>query len=168
MPTASLLWLCLLFAADGAFAGWRAVAGRTGRIRTLGLYTRAGALGAAGSGAYALLVLATGAFSLGWPAPPGTGPALRWMVSFYSVFAALLAAGFTLRALPSVDLRTLSSLLVFGPLTLLRPVVILLGLAAAGWLSPALWAPLSAAVVGSLLLPWLYEASFHRLLGVTE
>jgi hypothetical protein len=57
-----------------------------------------------------------------------------------------------LRAVPSVDLRSLSSAIIFGPLTLLRWPVIVAGAAralAAGGLHSALAAFLLAAMLGA-------------------
>ncbi|MCB9674898.1 MAG: hypothetical protein H6737_07260 [Alphaproteobacteria bacterium] len=128
-----------LMVLDGAFAGFRAVMGRTGRVRLGPIAVRSALLGA---GFAAIL---GGCFLQAMAMAGGPSAALvtigEQLVGVYSVYAALIAVGFALRAIPNVDVRTLTSVLIFGPLTLLRPFVIVGG---AAW--AALAAPEPAAV----------------------
>lgn len=54
--------------------------------------------------------------------------AAAWrMVTVYGPYATVLLVSLLVRLLPSVDVRSASSVIVFGPLTLIRPFVILAG-----------------------------------------
>jgi hypothetical protein len=124
--TGALAACVVLLVADGAFCGLRAVVGRTGRLYTGPLVARAMALGGtlgllAGSG---LLLL--GVLLLGWPPTrqDELSVALDTLLWGYGTLATLILLGYLLRLVPSIDVRSLSSMLLFGPITLLRPIVI--------------------------------------------
>ena len=51
------------------------------------------------------------------------------LLQIYLPYAGVIALAFSLRIVQSVDLRSLTSVLVFGPLTLIRPAVALGGAA---------------------------------------
>jgi hypothetical protein len=117
---------------DAAFCGYRAAAGRNALIRKHAYYLAAMGRGAlAGQAAVAI----AGAALVAACAVDGSS---SWndllriggrMISVYVPYASLILAALALRAIPSVDLRSLTSTLVFGPLTLARPVVVTFGLA---------------------------------------
>ena len=52
------------------------------------------------------------------------------MIRVYVVYAVTILSFFVVRAIPSVDIRSMTSTVAFGPLTLVRPAVIVLGI---GW-----------------------------------
>ncbi|GIT29897.1 MAG: hypothetical protein Ct9H300mP1_19430 [Planctomycetaceae bacterium] len=52
------------------------------------------------------------------------------MVRVYLVYAVTILSFFAVRAIPSGDIRSMTSTVAFGPLTLVRPAVIVLGI---GW-----------------------------------
>jgi L-asparagine transporter-like permease len=66
------------------------------------------------------------------------------MLIVYVPYALILTITFFIRAIPSVDIRSITSVLVFGPFTLIRPLVVLAG---------AIWGLLAAPIphVGLLL-----------------
>lgn len=130
----SLLALYVLASLDASLAGYRDAWGRDARIFK-GAYYRAavvrgvllGQLAAAlGAGAFAAAYLG----SADRPATLAAFSTAAWrMVLIYVPFAAVLFASMLLRLVPSVDVRSTTSVVVFGPLTLLRPLVILAGAA---------------------------------------
>jgi L-asparagine transporter-like permease len=65
------------------------------------------------------------------------------MLMIYVPYALILIATFFVRAIPSVDIRSITSVLVFGPFTLIRPLVVLAG---------AIWGFLAAPTAGVALL----------------
>jgi hypothetical protein len=140
------LWLSLLALLDGLLVGMRAAAGRDGRVRKVGYYTRAqlaGLCAAAGVvGAAWLLAVGLRAeaddpdelwndwMAAGWPALVCWGA--------YAAVAVLALGVYLWAALVrhSTELRTWATVLVLGPFTLARPAVILAGLGLAVWTRP--------------------------------
>jgi hypothetical protein len=128
--TPLLLWL--LATVDGAFAGYRAAAGRIMLIDKRAWYRQAmlhGALGVQVAVAIACLSLG---LALALSAEPqallvDAVAAEERALVVYAPYAGLIALGLTLRAVPSVDVRSATSVVLFGPLTLLRPLVVLAG-----------------------------------------
>ena len=114
---------------DAAFCGYRAAAGRNALIDKRAYYRRAlwrgilaGQAAVLVAGAALALAQASGAT---WHELMRIG---ERMVAVYVPYALVLLAAFALRTLPSVDVRSLTSTLVFGPFTLLRPLVVVTGL----------------------------------------
>jgi hypothetical protein len=58
------------------------------------------------------------------------------MLAVYLPYAAVIAIGFAFRLIPSVDIRCLTSTLIFGPLVLIRPIVAIAGGIAAVGVAP--------------------------------
>jgi hypothetical protein len=143
--------LYLLATLDAAFSGYRAAAGRNARIRKGAYYRRAVAAGVlVGQGAALLLAGATIAVLAIRPdraavLAAGTA-ALPRLLAVYLPDAGVVLAMLAVRQVPSVDVRSLSSVLVFGPAVALRPVV---GVGGLGW--ALLAAPdLAVALLGAL------------------
>jgi len=144
----SVLLLWLLATVDAAFIGYRDAAGRSALIDKRHYYRRAlvrgalfGQIAVAIVGAVAAGMLATSA-----------QPALLFetldqvgtrMLMVYVPYALILTATFFVRAIPSVDIRSITSVLVFGPFTLIRPLVVLAG---------AIWGLIAAPTTGVALL----------------
>jgi hypothetical protein len=128
------LALYVLATVDAAFCGYRAAAGRNALIAKRRYYVHAMLRGALwGQAAVAVAGAALAAFILSdadpadaWRSAVGAG---RRMLAVYLPYAAVILAAFAVRTLPSVDLRSLTSTVVFGPLTLLRPLAAAAGVA---------------------------------------
>jgi hypothetical protein len=127
------LLLYVLATVDGAFCGYRSAAGTNARLDKRAYYRRAMWRGAI---AAQLVVFAAGLLLVAALAASGA-PAVSWrqliaigqrMLVVYVPYAALLAASFAVRAIPSVDVRSMTSTIVFGPLTFVRPLVVSGGL----------------------------------------
>ena len=132
--------LCFLATIDSAFIGYREAAGRNALIEKSVYYRHALIRGALFGQAAVLLVAAVTAVALLISNDPlgvlfdldlvGTR-----MLSIYAPYALILLITFGVRALPSVDIRSITSVLIFGPFTFIRPVVVLAG---------AIWGVLAA------------------------
>ncbi|MCP2168187.1 oxidoreductase [Goodfellowiella coeruleoviolacea] len=142
--------LLVLAALDGAFAGFRSSAGRTGLIRH-----RRGDVVAAARGCRTVLLLLVpvlggvladvlggavlGGAVLGGDVLGGAArvaPYLRAgqvMLAVYLPYAAVVLAALAGHALLDWRRRFLATALVLGPGTLIRPVVVLAGAAAGAW-----------------------------------
>ena len=134
MIVVALLLALAIF--DGMLAGFRAAAGRDGRIDK-GSYIRAallrGMLGGIAAVALdgalaAMLVVTSPDRDATWTAMLGAGTAAIWV---FGAFATLTLLSIVLWFSPVHEHRLLSTMIVLGPLTLVRPVVIVAGLAVA-------------------------------------
>jgi hypothetical protein len=157
-----LLWA--LATLDTAFAGYREAAGRSALIEKRAYYRRAmlrgaifGQMAAAAAGAF------IGAFYLISSDPARLLNDLHragWrMLCVYLPYAGVTLAAFLVRLVPSVDLRSLTSVLVFGPFTLIRPAVAIAG---------GIWAVAAAPRAEVLFLVLLVLAlmlSSERIIG---
>ncbi|HEX6044612.1 MAG TPA: hypothetical protein VFZ22_09010 [Pyrinomonadaceae bacterium] len=144
--TILLLWL--LATVDSTFIGYREAAGRNALIEKRAYFRRAMIRGAlAGQVAVAIAGVAAVAMLAVSPKPAALFDdiervALRILL-VYVPYALILAITFFIRAVPSVDIRSITSVLVFGPFTLIRPLVVLAG---------AIWGLLAAPRIEVLLL----------------
>lgn len=125
------LWF--LATLDAAFAGYRAAAGGCGLIDKRRYYQRAmfrGALwGQLAVGLTAVMVLISLALS------PDRQSLLRdyntagaGMLVVYVPYAAVILIALLFRLIPSVDIRSITSTVIFGPFTLIRPLMAIAGL----------------------------------------
>jgi len=144
----SILLLWLLATVDSAFIGYRDAAGRSALIDKRHYYRRALLRGAL-MGQIAVAIAGIVAVGLLAATPQ---PALLLdtfehvatrMLMVYVPYALILIATFFVRAIPSVDIRSITSVLVFGPFTLIRPLVVLAG---------AIWGLLAAPTASVTLL----------------
>ena len=123
-----LFWLYVLATLDGAFCGNRSAAGRSGLINKRRYYFWAMTRGALWS-QVAALVAASALFFVWKYSPDRTAlladlqSAAHRMLLVFIPYTIIVLASFMVRALPSVDLRSATSVLVFGPMTALRPLV---------------------------------------------
>jgi len=158
-----LLALGILVVIDGALCGFRAAAGRNPRIFLGRYYRRSMRRGAWLALVVIALFLAVG---LGLRAAGGDGTwasllaAASRLVRFYGLFASVVVLALGLYLLGHFDLGVLASVLVLGPLTSIRPLVIVAG---AGW--AAARADTLAATLMSLSAG-LVMATFERLLAL--
>ncbi len=144
----SIVLLWLLATVDSAFIGYRDGAGRSALIDKRDYYRRALIRGAlVGQIAVAIVgIVAAGMLSAS-PQPARLFAAFEQvgtrMLMVYVPYALILAITFFFRAIPSVDIRSITSVLVFGPFTLIRPLVVLAG---------AIWGLFAVPAVEVLLL----------------
>jgi hypothetical protein len=152
---ALLLWA--LATADAAFIGYREAAGRSALINKGAYYRRAMirgavlgqiAVGAVGAAVAVALVLS--------PEPRALIDELRLagsrMLTVYVPYALIILIAFAVRAAPSVDLRSITSVLIFGPFTLIRPLVVVAGVAWGVSAAPSLVTWLLGVLILSLML----------------
>ena len=144
--------LYVLLTLDAMFSGICAASGRDARIDKRAYFVNAMIHGI-GWGQVAcllgLLILTTAVYASADPdlAVEQMVRVGERMVRVYVVYAVTILSFFVVRAIPSVDIRSMTSTVAFGPLTLVRPAVIVLGI---GWgLSGG--AQTSVAVAGLLI-----------------
>jgi hypothetical protein len=147
------LALAFLATVDTACVGYRVAAGRNALIRKQRYYRRAMLRGALigqvaiGIALAVLGVLVAGA-SDARQLVADLATAGFAMLRVYAPYAALIAIGLAFRLLRSVDVRCLTSTLIFGPLVLVRPLVAVAGGVAAVVAAPR---PAIAVLVGLVL-----------------
>lgn len=127
-----LLALYILALLDGLLCGLRSSMGRCPLIRKGSHYTRAlvrGVIGAQIISTLALIALAaTAALSSRRAALRGDlEEAAGRMLWVFVPYAALVIFNLALRLIPSVDVRSLTSVVMLGPLTAIRPLVMTAG-----------------------------------------
>ena len=133
MPLALPLSILLLLAlTDGAFSGYRAAPGRDARLFKRDFYGQA--MGRGIVYALAASVLAGLTADLLLALSPDPVPLLAaltragvCLLEVYLPYAAVTIVAFAVRSVPSVDIRSTASALLFGPLDLLRPAVAVAG-----------------------------------------
>jgi hypothetical protein len=128
----TLLILHLLAFRDGLLCGLRTSMGRCAFIRKRGYYLRAALRGIAGAQVASLLALATLLLvRLFSPHREALHTDLQFaagrMLWIFLPYAALVLFNLALRAVPSTDIRSATSVFTLGPLTAIRPVVMIVG-----------------------------------------
>jgi hypothetical protein len=161
---AGLLWL--LATVDSAFIGYREAAGRNALIEK-GAYFRRALIRSALFGQLAVLIV--GVITAIALATTGDPAALfskfetvgARMLTVYVPYAIIILITFCIRAVPSVDIRSITSVLIFGPFTFIRPLVVLAG---------AVWgvvaAPGSITIAVTLLIVILMLGLEYALSGL--
>ena len=159
----ALVLLGTLVFIDGTLCGFRAAAGRNPRIFLWGYYGASMRRGAVCSVLTISAFLAAGlcvrAFG-GEPAWTSLGEAAEKLVLVYGMFATLVLTSLGLYLSSSFDFGVLASVLVLGPFTLIRPLVIIAG---------ALWAAATSATVSAAVLTVcgaMVMVLFERLMGL--
>lgn len=147
----AVVLLAALAVLDGGFAGFRVAAGRNASVRKWanGYYPRAIGRGAAAAGCLLTVPGLVGlGFSMGGGAdlPRVLGAAAPSMLAVFGPYATIVLAAFLPWTLFGVEVRTLVSVVVFGPLTLVRTLVVVTGWAWV-WVAHG-WGP-AAAVLGA-------------------
>lgn len=128
---AFLLWL--LATIDAAFVGYREAAGRNALINKKKYYLKAMLRGAIFGQIAVLISLAIILILFSLSNEPhvfledlqNTG---KRMLIVYIPFALIILAAFAIRLYPSVDIKSITSTVIFGPFTLLRPIVAVAGI----------------------------------------
>jgi len=127
---AALLWL--LATVDSAFIGYREAAGRNALIDKRAYFRHALIRGALFGQLAVLIVGVTTVIVLisvrdaGFLFSDLELIGAR-MLMVYVPYAVILLITFCVRAIPSVDIRSITSVLIFGPFTFIRPLVVLVG-----------------------------------------
>jgi hypothetical protein len=154
-----VLWsLYVLATFDGLFSGICAASGRNSLIDKRWYYYRAmwqGTLVAQVASVLGLaIVIGIAVFSSHpWKITDQLFAVATRMVQVYGAYAVVIFVTFAIRAIPSVDIRAATSVVGFGPLTLMRPWVIVAGI---GWglaTSPELSVVVAAVIVGAIMIP---------------
>jgi hypothetical protein len=127
---AGLLWL--LATVDSAFIGYREAAGRNALIQKRAYFRHALIRGALFGQLAVLIVGVITAIVLATASDPGAlfskfETVGARMLTVYIPYALILLITFCIRAVPSVDIRSIKSVLIFGPFTFIRPLVVLAG-----------------------------------------
>lgn len=161
--------VCILVTLDCALMGYRLAMGRSSAIDKRRHYrratVRAGLIGQIPIFAVTLLALFF-AHHGGVATTTAFNEAMRRFVLVGGIYAGLILAAAALCALPSVTLRTAASVVIFGPFTLLRPVVVVTTIAYAVGLRPAEPVALIALLVlipGVAIEPMLDRRIAHGL-----
>ncbi|MCX5206508.1 hypothetical protein OG897_34520 [Streptomyces sp. NBC_00237] len=159
------LLLAALALVDAAFAGFRAYAGRDGRIRktrpTLKATRRGlvvGALTLTATSAVALAALLLGTHTTPDARYAELEAAAGRMLLVYAPYTVIVAASLACYLWGPLRASTLAVVIGLGPLTLVRPLVVLAGAVAAAWGSLPAAAVATAASAGVLLV----EPLTHR------
>ena len=125
-----LLWL--LATVDSAFIGYREAAGRNALIDKSAYYRHALIRGAL-FGQVAVLIAGTiTAVALVGSSDAGALFSKleligQRMLMVYVPYALIILITFCIRAFPSVDIRSITSVLIFGPFTFIRPIIVVVG-----------------------------------------
>lgn len=127
--------LALLVLVDGTLCGFRAAAGRNPRLFLRGYYAssmwRAAFVSLGVSAGFALVAVVVRQHSdAEWQHLLAAGGA---MVLVYGVFATVVLTALALYGLGHFDVGVLATVLVLGPLTLTRPLVIVVGGVCGAW-----------------------------------
>jgi len=133
--SSTVISLYVLATLDAMFSGVCAASGRDARIDKRSYYLNAmihGIVWGQAACVVGLLILAAA-----WSISEDPQLAMKQMVAVgdrmvlvFGVYAAIILAFFAVRAIPSVDIRSMTSTVAFGPLTLVRPAVVVCGI---GW-----------------------------------
>ncbi|WP_375756929.1 hypothetical protein [Corallococcus exercitus] len=162
--------LALLAITDASFCGFRVAAGRDARIFKADFYRSAIRRGM-GRGVFTTAVVGAGIAGACLFAPGlfsqllVCAQAILWVLLPY---ATLTLVGMGVWAAAEADARTLASVVVLGPFTLIRPWVIAAAAAVGAWKAPGLTAALvtvAACGVQLALEPWMNVGMRPRLPG---
>ena len=131
----TLLVLYLLALLDGLLCGLRASMGRCPLIRKRRYYARAAVRGIAGAQIVSMLALAALLLTITVSSNRGAlradlESAAGRMLWVFLPYAALVLFNLALRVVPSTDIRSATSVLMLGPLTAIRPLVMIAGVLA--------------------------------------
>jgi len=158
--------LYLLILVDAACSAYRDAAGRDGRIDKRAYYRRAVARGlVAGNAVVALSVLVI--VFVGWLTADKIGlrddvaDAARSACWVAVPYGAVVSSALLMRLVPSVDLRSILSVVLFAPLLFLRPAVTLAAVLYGFWWVPRWEVLLFGLTAAGLILS--VEAAFRGL-----
>lgn len=152
-----LFVLYVLALLDGLLCGARVCMGRSAMIKKHGYYLRAVFRGIIGAQIVSTIALAALLLVMGSSAHRMM---LRWdlehssrrMVLLFIPYAALVVGNLLLRMIPSTDIRSATSVMMLGPLTAIRPLVMIVGVLYGIWSSQLLETKLLGLFVLALML----------------
>jgi hypothetical protein len=155
----TLFALYILAALDTLFSGICAASGRNALIHKRAYFIRSMVYGFAWGQVACLfsLLIVFGATLLAKDQHHAIEEMLavgQRMAGVYGVYAAVVLFTFAVRAIPSVDVRSITSVVGFGPLTLIRPAVIIAGLAWGLALLPSLPVVSAAILIAGIMIPF--------------
>ena len=174
-----LIILWVLAGLDSMFSGICAASGRNALIDKRTYYVRAmvyGFLWGQVACIVALLILA-GAVAISGDQEQVIAEMVavgQRMATVYCVYAAVVLLTFAVRAVPSVDVRSVTSVVGFGPLTIIRPAVIVAGLIWGLVLMPSPAVAMAAILIALMMVPfrvwlnWMIELHGVELLHPKE
>ena len=165
-----LLWL--LATLDAGFAGYREAAGRNALIDKRSYYRRAMVRGAlfgqmavaVAAGTILLMLL----ISSDQQILADFERAGARMLMIYLPYAAFILVGFIFRMINSVDIRSITSTLIFGPFTLIRPLVAVTGVVYGVLAAPRIETIVTGLVVLTMMLGLERTLNFFRRRGHYE
>ena len=162
----TLVILYLLATVDGALCGFRVVGGRSPLIRKRMFYARAVVRGMVAAQVASLIALSLLALTVAFlPAAhllrPDLERAASRMLWVFVPYAIAVLSNLALRVLPSTDIRSATSVMVLGPLTALRPFVMIAGVLYGIWPAHLLATRLLGLFVLALML--LLETALNRV-----
>lgn len=166
---AGLLWL--LATVDSAFIGYREAAGRNALIEK-GVYFRRALIRGALFGQLAVLIVGViTAIALVTSSDAATLFSKfelvgTRMLTVYVPYAIIILITFCIRAVPSVDIRSITSVLIFGPFTFIRPLIVLAGAVWGVVAAPDVITIAITVLIVSLMLGLEYALSGLRSRGV--
>ena len=139
----TLFVLYVLALLDGLLCGARVAMGRSAVIAKHRYYVRAQLRGAIGAQIISTISLAALILAELWSTHrealhADLEAAAGRMLSVFVPYAALVVGNILLRLIPSTDVRSATSVMMLGPLTALRPAVMIIGVFYGIW-STALW-----------------------------
>jgi len=166
---AVLLWL--LATIDSALIGYREAAGRNALINKRAYYRHAIIRGAI-FGQFAVLIVGviTAVALISSSNASGLFSSIKVvgarMLSVYVPYALIILITFCVRALPLVDIRSITSVLIFGPFTFIRPIVVLAGAVWGMAAAPGLITVVLTVVIVCLMLGLESALSWLRSRGL--
>ena len=178
LKTIGILYFLLL--CDTSFSGICAASGRNPLIGKKDYYIRSmwdGVLWGNGVGAVGVIILFLCVQLSAEPAQviDDLTKMGQQMNTICGLYALIVFTTFAVRAIPSVDIRSATSTLAFGPLTVARPLVILLGIGVGLMSVQPDWSVVIAALlIAAMMVPFrrllnwqfdkLYRYTYHQQL----
>ncbi len=155
----TIIVLYVLAGLDSMFSGICAASGRNALIEKRAYFARSMCYGFAWGQAACLLafVILLGAAAIADDRQHAIDEMVsvgQRMAAVYSIYAAVVLFTFAVRAIPSVDVRSVTSVMGFGPLTLLRPAVIVVGLIWGLALMPSPVVATAATLIALMMIPF--------------
>jgi hypothetical protein len=155
----TLIVLYVLACLDAMFSGICAASGRNALIHKNAYYARSMLYGFAWGqvACLAALLILWGAAALSSDFQQALDEIIlvgRRMAVVYVCYAAIVLFTFAVRAIPNVDVRSITSVASFGPLTLLRPYVIIAGLVWGLVGQPSLTVASAAILIAGMMIPF--------------
>lgn len=168
---AIVLWL--LATLDAGFAGYREAAGRNALIDKRSYYRRAMVRGAL----FGQIAVAIAAIIIGLMLSIASNrevllaafeKAGARMLVIYLPYAAFILVAFLFRTVRSVDIRSITSTLIFGPFTLIRPLVAVTGVIYGVLTAPCIETIVVGLVVLTMMLSLERTLNFVRRVSRDE